>query len=160
MERPSFHETFFQMIETLRQRSTCLRAQYAAILVRDNVILATGYNGVPRGFPHCEECIKDKLDLPHGSTYPCPVVHAEANAIINAARSGVSTIGADLYVNGFPCQHCAAAIVNAGIARVIFILNEEFGMPPESLEVLKHGGVRLFRYVEGRLQPVEYPQDV
>jgi len=154
-ERPNFHEMFFQMIQVLRQRSTCLRAQYAAILARDNVILATGYNGVPRGYPHCESCLKTELNLPHGSTYPCPVVHAEANALINAARSGVSTLGADLYINGFPCQHCAAAIVNAGIARLIFTLNETFGMPEESLDVLRHSEVELYHYAEGELRRVE-----
>lgn len=106
---------YLRIAETVALRSTCLRLQVGAILVRDGRILSTGYNGAPRDFPHCtpETC--------HPGIEHClATVHAELNAILCAAYNGVSTRGATLYCTHAPCQACARAIVNAGIVAVFF----------------------------------------
>jgi len=103
-------------------RSTCLRRQVGAIIVRDKYILSTGYNGPPRGLPHCDEtgCLRDQLGIPSGERQEiCRGLHAEQNAIIQAALHGVSTEGGTIYVTHQPCITCAKMIINAGIVRVV-----------------------------------------
>lgn len=120
--RPSWDDYFLQLADLVASRSTCLRRQVGAVLVRDERIIATGYNGAPRGIQHCLEagCLREKMGIPSGERYElCRGVHAEQNAIINAAYYGVSTKGAVLYCTNQPCLICARMIINAGIIKVV-----------------------------------------
>lgn len=120
--RPSWEDYFLQLADLVASRSTCLRRQVGAVLVRDERIIATGYNGAPRGISHCLEvgCLREKMGIRSGERYElCRGVHAEQNAIINAAYYGVSTKGAVLYCTNQPCLICARMIINAGIDKVV-----------------------------------------
>jgi len=112
------------LAQTVALRSTCTRRQYGAIIVSTgDHILSTGYNGAARNEPHCLNtvCERERLNVPKGERYElCVSVHAEANAIIQAARGGVSINGATLYVNGTPCRMCWRLIKNAGINEVVY----------------------------------------
>ncbi len=123
MNRPSWDEYFMQMAELTAKRSTCLRRQVGAIIVKDKHIIATGYNGAPKGLPHCEElggCYREKLGIPSGERHElCRALHAEQNAIIQAATLGQSIEGATIYVTHQPCIICAKMIINAGIGRIV-----------------------------------------
>jgi dCMP deaminase len=115
-------EYFFQICESVARKSPCLSRQIGAILVRDQSIIATGYNGPPRGFKHCaDECPRRKMGYASGEGLEhCPAVHAESNAIIDAARKGASTINSTLYMNCIiPCKDCMAKLINAGIRTVV-----------------------------------------
>ena len=119
----SWDEYFMQMAELTAKRSTCLRRQVGAIIVKDKHIIATGYNGAPKGLPHCEElggCYREKLGIPSGERHElCRALHAEQNAIIQAATLGQSIEGATIYVTHQPCIICAKMIINAGIGRIV-----------------------------------------
>jgi dCMP deaminase len=131
--RPSKTEHYLNIAKEVAQRSTCFRVKIGAIIVRDDVIVATGYVGAPRKTRDCferENCLRDELGIPHGHRYElCRSVHAEQNAIINAARAGVSVLGGDIYIWGqdkngkpidaFPCFICKKMIINAGLGKVI-----------------------------------------
>ena len=123
MNRPSWDEYFMQMAELTAKRSTCLRRNVGAIIVNDKHIIATGYNGAPKGLPHCEElggCLRQKLGVPSGERHElCRALHAEQNAIIQAATLGQSIEGATIYVTHQPCIICAKMIINAGISRIV-----------------------------------------
>lgn len=123
MQRPSWDEYFMEMAELTAKRSTCLRRQVGALIVKDKHIVATGYNGAPKGLPHCEElggCLREKLKVPSGERHElCRALHAEQNAIIQAATLGQSIEGATMYVTHHPCVICAKMIINAGINRVV-----------------------------------------
>ena len=104
-------------------RSTCLRRQVGAVIVKDKKILATGYNGAPSGLTHCIEagCLRDELGVPSGERHElCRGLHAEQNAIIQAAYHGVSINGATLYCTNLPCIICTKMLINAGITRVVY----------------------------------------
>ena len=104
-------------------RSTCLRRQVGAVIVKGGNILTTGYNGTPAGITHCEEtgCLREQLNVPSGERHElCRGLHAEQNAIIQAAKHGVNISGGTLYCSNFPCVICAKMLINAGIRRVIF----------------------------------------
>ena len=122
-ERPSWDEYFMQMAELTAQRSTCLRRHVGAVIVKDKHIIATGYNGAPKGLRHCAECggcLREKLQIPSGQRHElCRALHAEQNAIIQAAKVGVSTEGATIYITLQPCVICAKMLVNAGITRIV-----------------------------------------
>ncbi len=120
--RPSWEDYFLQAADLVASRSTCLRRQVGAVLVRDERIIATGYNGAPRSIAHCLEigCLREKMGIPSGERYElCRGVHAEQNALINAAYYGVSTKSAVLYCTNQPCLICARMIINAGIIKVV-----------------------------------------
>jgi len=120
--RPSWDEYFVQITRQVATRSTCMRRQVGAVVVKDKRILSTGYNGAPRGFPHCQEtgCLREQLGIPSGERQEiCRGLHAEQNAIIQAALHGVSVAGADIYITHQPCITCAKMIINAGITRVV-----------------------------------------
>ncbi|HNX28135.1 MAG TPA: cytidine/deoxycytidylate deaminase family protein [Syntrophomonadaceae bacterium] len=122
LTRPSWEDYFLQVADLVAKRSTCLRRQVGAVLVRDERIIATGYNGAPRGIAHCLDigCLREKMCIPSGERYElCRGVHAEQNAIINAAYYGVSTKNAVLYCTNQPCLICARMIINAGIIKVV-----------------------------------------
>lgn len=120
--RPSWEEYFLELAELVARRSTCLRRNVGAVLVKEERIISTGYNGAPRGLHHCLDlgCLRQELNIPSGQRYElCRGVHAEQNAIINAAFYGVSTRGAVLYCTNQPCIICARMIINAGIIKVV-----------------------------------------
>ena len=122
MERPSWDEYFMEMAEVATKRSTCTRRQVGAIIVKDHRIMATGYNGVPSGVEHCETrgCLREQLAVPPGERHElCRGLHAEQNAIIQAAYLGQSIAGGTLYCTNHPCAICAKMILNAGIRRIV-----------------------------------------
>ncbi|MCD6134593.1 MAG: cytidine/deoxycytidylate deaminase family protein [Candidatus Omnitrophica bacterium] len=122
IERPGWDEYFMQLAHLVKRRSTCLRRQVGAVLVRDRRILATGYNGAPSDIVHCEVtgCLRQKLRVPSGQRHElCRGLHAEQNVIIQCALHGVSTKGATLYVTVTPCIICAKMIINAGIKEIV-----------------------------------------
>ena len=140
-ERPSWDDYFMDMTELVATRSTCLRRQVGAVIVRDRHIISTGYNGAPKGVPHCAEkggCLREKLGVPSGEKHElCRALHAEQNAIIQAATLGHSVEGATMYVTHQPCIICAKMIINAGIERIV-VRN---GYPDElSVEMLAEAG--------------------
>lgn len=119
----SWDSYFMGLAYRVRERSSCHHRQVGALVVRENRILATGYNQPPSGFPHCDqtECIRDALKIESGQNQEiCYAAHAEQNAISQAARFGISTNGSTIYVTHRPCSICARLIVNAGIKRVVF----------------------------------------
>ena len=104
-------------------RSTCLRRQVGAIIVKERNILATGYNGVPSGISHCDAtgCIRERLRIPSGERHElCRGLHAEQNAIVQAARHGINIDGATLYCTTMPCIICTKMIINAGINAIVY----------------------------------------
>lgn len=120
--RPSWDEYFLELAELIARRSTCLRRNVGAVLVKEDRIIATGYNGAPRGLHHCLDlgCLRQEQGIPSGQRYElCRGVHAEQNAIINAAFYGVSTRDTVLYCTNQPCIICARMIINAGIIKVV-----------------------------------------
>lgn len=121
--RPDWDSYFIELTEVVKKRSTCLRRQVGAIIVKDNHILSTGYNGVPTKIRHCSEvgCLREKLKVPSGERHElCRGLHAEQNAIIQAAHHGVSIDGATIYTNTKPCSICTKMIINAGIKRIVY----------------------------------------
>lgn len=121
--RPNWDNYFLELTDVVKKRSTCLRRQVGAIIVKDNHILSTGYNGVPTKISHCSEvgCLREKLKVPSGERHElCRGLHAEQNAIIQAALHGVSIKGATIYTNTKPCSICTKMIINAGIKRIVY----------------------------------------
>ncbi len=120
--RPSWDKYFMSIANIVRTRSTCVRRQVGAVLVNDkHQIISTGYNGVPRNIRHCTIANCPKLHEKSGEKNDlCPAVHAELNAIIQAATASFSPEGATLYTTTRPCSSCTKAIINAGIKRVVF----------------------------------------
>jgi len=132
--RPSKDEYYLDLAKSVCRRSTCLKVQIGAVIIRDDQVVATGYCGAPRGTKSSLEhefCLRQKLGIPSGHRYEmCRSVHAEQNAIINAARSGTSLLGGDMYIHGerqetgealdaFPCFICKKMLINCGLKRVI-----------------------------------------
>jgi dCMP deaminase len=123
MSRPSWDQYFIDITHLVATRSTCLRRQVGALLVKDRNILATGYNGTPSGITHCEDvgCLRERLKVPSGERHElCRGLHAEQNAIIQAARHGVNIDGATLYCTTMPCIICTKMLINAGIRRIVY----------------------------------------
>ena len=122
-ERPSWHEYFMGIAKLVAQRATCTRRKVGAVLVKDRRILCSGYNGAPTGITHCSitGCLREQLKVPSGEKHElCRGVHAEQNAIIQAALHGIVVEGASVYCTNQPCSICAKMIINAGIKRVYF----------------------------------------
>jgi len=113
--RPSWDEYFLKLSDLVSTRSTCPRLHVGAILVRDRMVISTGYNGAPRKTDQCDE-VGCRIENDHCTR----TVHAEANAVIQAAYHGISTKGSTLYTRYFPCEHCAKVLINAGVGRVVF----------------------------------------
>ncbi len=143
--RPSWDEYFMEMAEIVKTRSTCLRRQVGAVVVKDKRILASGYNGAPTGLKHCEEtgCLREQLGIPSGQRHElCRGLHAEQNAIIQASLHGVKLEGATLYVTIQPCVVCAKMVINAGISKLVF----KGDYPDElSWQMLEESGIELRR---------------
>lgn len=120
--RPDWDEYFLRLAELAATRSTCLRRQVGAVLVSGRRVLATGYNGAPRGLPHCLEvgCLREKLQIPSGQRHEiCRAIHAEQNAILQAAQYGVAVKAATLYCTNQPCAICAKLILNLDVSRLV-----------------------------------------
>ena len=112
-----------EMAQVASKRSTCMRRSVGAVIVKDKRLLATGYNGTPRGMAHCEEvgCLRTKLNVPSGKMHElCRGIHAEQNAVIQAAVHGVSVDGGTLYCTHQPCVVCTEILINAGIRRIVY----------------------------------------
>ena len=144
MDRPNWDEYFMEVAALTSTRSTCIRRQVGAVIVKDKHIIATGYNGAPRGVKHCEErggCLREKMNVPSGERHElCMAVHAEQNAIIQAATLGQSIEGGVIYVTNQPCVICAKMIINAGIKRIVV----RDGYPDQlSRDILAEAGLRI-----------------
>jgi dCMP deaminase len=143
--RPSWDEYFLQLATQAASRSTCLRRQVGAVLVRDKRILATGYNGAPRGVSHCLDigCLREQMGIPSGERQElCRAIHAEQNAVIQAAIHGVAIEGATLYTTLHPCVLCAKILINCGVREIHYVE----GYPDElSRELLAEAGVVLIK---------------
>lgn len=141
--RPSWDEYFMRIALLAATRSTCLRRQVGAVIVKDKRVLSTGYNGSPSGLSHCLDvgCLREKLKIPSGERHElCRAIHAEQNAIIQAATSGVSIEGATLYSTTYPCVLCAKMIINAGI-RTIYITD---GYPDDlAKQMIDEAGIKV-----------------
>ena len=138
--RPSWDTYFMEITRLVSSRSTCLRRKVGALIVKEKRILTTGYNGAPRNLPHCLDvgCLRDQLGIPPGERHElCRGIHAEQNAIIQAATSGISITGASLYSTHHPCSLCIKMILNADIRRVVF----EEGYPDDLAKHLAEEGL-------------------
>ncbi len=150
-DRPSWNDYFMEIAELVAKRSTCLRRSVGAIVVKDKRILTTGYNGPPSGLAHCDElggCLRDKLEIPSGERQELSrAVHAEQNAIIQAAKFGISIDEGTLYITNYPCFICAKMLINAGIKRIIY----KEGYPDKwAKEILKEAGTEVIKYEKAK----------
>lgn len=121
--RPEWNEYFMEIAALVARRSTCLRRAVGAVLVKDKRILATGYNGAPSGIRHCAElgCLRESMQVASGERHElCRGIHAEQNAIIQAAYHGVAIQGAALYCTNLPCSICTKMLINAGIQKIFY----------------------------------------
>jgi dCMP deaminase len=154
-DRPSWDAYFMQIAHLVKTRATCPRRQVGAVIVRDRRILSTGYNGAPRGLPHCPP-EGPHADWPLGcmrAGHCIRSLHAEQNALLQAAMIGVPCEGATMYVTCQPCNACAKMIINAGIVRVIY----EGDYPDEfSKELFRDSGLEVFVYRPEGLERLEF----
>lgn len=154
MERPSWDAYFMEIAKLVSTRATCRRRSVGALIVRDKQIVSTGYNGAPRGLPHCPPDGPEK-DWPEGcmrAGHCIRSLHAEQNALLQAAKIGVSCDGATMYVTCQPCNMCAKMIINAGIAKVIY----EGDYPDEfSLELFRQSHTDVFIFKDDKLEHLE-----
>lgn len=121
--RPSWDQYFMEIAHLVKTRSTCMRRQVGAVVVKDKRILSTGYNGAPTNCKHCTDigCLREQMHIPSGERHElCRALHAEQNAIAQAAQYGISMQGAKIYVTHQPCSLCAKLMINAGITEIIF----------------------------------------
>ena len=144
--RPSWDSYFMEIAEVVAKRSTCLRRQVGAVIVKDKRILTTGYNGAPTGIAHCEDvgCMRQEMYVPSGQRHElCRGIHAEQNAIIQAAVMGISIKGAEIYSTFQPCVLCAKMLINAGIKKIVYK-----GEYPDmlALKLLEEAGIELIQF--------------
>ncbi len=144
--RPSYDEYFMKIAKIVATRSTCTRRQVGAVIVKDNHLLSTGYNGPPKGQKHCDEtgCIREELNIPRGERHElCRGLHAEQNAIIQAAVFGIPIRGGVIYTTHFPCSVCAKMLVNAELIEIVY----EERYPDElSIEILKESNINVRQF--------------
>ncbi|MDQ6767072.1 MAG: cytidine/deoxycytidylate deaminase family protein [Candidatus Eremiobacteraeota bacterium] len=138
-DRPSWDAYFFAITRAVGTRATCSRKAVGAVLVKNKLILATGYNGAPAGLRHCDHT--GGGDLLNG--HCARSTHAEQNAIVQAARHGISIDGATLYCTNNPCLTCTKLIINAGVTKIVY--KEEYP-DPLSFELLRESGITLVRF--------------
>lgn len=148
--RPSWDEYFMDLAQMAATRATCNRCVdlrfrpgrkgAGAVIVRDKVVLSTGYNGAPRGMPHCDEVGHEMVE-----GHCIRTVHAEANAIAQAAKNGVSVEGATLYTIGSPCYDCLKILINAGIKRIVCgqFYDSRYGMSKKVFDLAKKAGLEI-----------------
>ena len=144
-ERPSWDDYFLEIASLVAKRSTCLRRQVGAVIVKDKRILTTGYNGAPSGLKHCAQvgCLRQKLNIPSGERHElCRALHAEMNALLQAAHYGISVKGAVVYCTNHPCIICAKMIVNSGIKKIVILSSYPDKM---AMDILKEAGVQVIK---------------
>ena len=147
--RPDWTEYFLDIAKAVGRRATCLRRRYGAIIVKDKIIISTGYNGAPAGVKTCQErgeCMRRIWHIQSGTRQEfCYAIHAEQNAIIQAAHLGQSIAGGTLYCTNQPCVICAKMIINSGIRRIVY----KHGYPDEfALKLLHEAGVEVVVFRE------------
>ncbi len=143
LKRISWDEYFMELANLAAKRSTCLSRQVGAVIVKDRCVLSTGYNGAAKGAAHCDEvgCVRILMDIPSGERMDiCRAVHAEQNALLQAACHGIATEGAMMYISVTPCFTCAKMVVNAGIKEIVVGGN----YPDErTMDLFKEVGVKV-----------------
>lgn len=147
-QRPTWDEYFMTIAREVATRSTCLRRQIGAVIVKDKRILATGYNGAPSGLAHCGEvgCLRQQLGIPSGTQHElCRAIHAEQNAVVQAARYGICIEGASLYTTCQPCVMCTKILLNAGIVEIVYCGEYPDGL---STDMLAESGISVRHYDE------------
>jgi len=146
-KRPTWDEYFVEVVHAIGKRATCERGRSGTVIVRDNMILATGYVGAPKGSPHCDDVGHLIKEVKHSdgtkSSHCLRTVHSEANAICQAAKNGISVNGATLYCTMLPCPNCAMLIANSGITKVIATGNYHGISVKETKEIFKYADVEL-----------------
>lgn len=138
--KPSWDEYFMDIAHLVAKRTSCIRRAVGAVLVKDKHVLATGYNGAPKGIKHCEEtgCLRQQMEVPSGQRHElCRGLHAEQNSFLQAALHGVCVEGASIYVTVTPCIICAKMIINAGVKEVVIEGEYPDKMAMEFLEEAK-----------------------
>lgn len=139
--RPAWDEYFMDITAVVANRSTCIRRKVGAIIVKDKRLLTSGYNGAPSSLEHCTErgCLREAAKVPSGERHElCRGIHAEQNAVVQAAMHGVPISGATVYCTHQPCSACAKILINAGIKRIVY----KHGYPDSlSEELLAESGV-------------------
>ena len=123
MARPDWDTYFMTIAQEVATRSSCIRRHIGAVIVRDKRIIATGYNNVPSGCSHCDEvgCLREQLGIPSGQKHElCRGIHAEQNAIVQAARYGLPIDGAVIYTTTYPCVQCTKMLINCGISEIVY----------------------------------------
>ena len=148
MARPSWNEYFMDITRLVARRSTCMRRQVGAVMVKEKNILATGYNGTPSGIKHCDVtgCLREQLNVPSGERHElCRGLHAEQNAIIQAARHGVNISGSILYCTNSPCIICSKMLINAGIRKVVYLEGYSDNL---SVAMLEEAGIEALSFAE------------
>ncbi len=145
-DRPSWDEYFMEIADVVTKRSNCVSRKVGAVITVDNQIITTGYNGAPRGLHHCVDaggCLRKLNNIQSGTRQEvCRAAHAEQNAIISAAKRGVSIKGGTLYVNTYPCSICTRMIINAEIKRIVY--DSDYS-DPLSKEMLDESGIQVLR---------------
>ena len=153
-ERPSWDEYFMTLADEVASRTTCLRRAVGAIIVKERRILATGYNGVPTGLRHCNVtgCLREKLNVPSGQRHEiCRGLHAEQNALLQAARYGIDIEGSSIYITTQPCVVCAKMRSNAGRSEIIY----RNPYPDElAMQMLEESGIKM-RIFDGQTSKTE-----
>lgn len=141
MGRISWDTYFMKMVDVVKERATCDRLSVGSVIVKNNKVVSTGYNGSPTGEEHCNDvgCLMDK-----GSCIR--TIHAEMNAIMNSLENGVRVLGATIYVTHYPCYVCAKHIVQAGIKRVVY--KEDYRNKAETVELFKSSGVSVLKGIK------------
>jgi len=153
-KRPNWHTYFMNMAKLASTRSTCLRRKVGAIIVKNNQIISTGYNGSPKRISHCADtgCLREKLNIPSGERHElCRGVHAEQNAVIQAAIYGISLQGASVYCTNQPCVICSKMIINAEISNIY--IEEEY---PDQLaqEMLQEAGIEMYKITDNQIKKI------
>lgn len=146
LKRPSWDEYFMGIAELVKERSTCLRRRVGAVIIKENRILTTGYNGAPPGAKHCDEigCLRDAMSIPSGERHElCRALHAEQNAVIQAAKYGIPIEGSTIYTTTYPCVICSKILIASGIKRIVY----RGGYPDDlSKKFLQESGIILVEF--------------
>jgi len=159
--RKSWDQYFMEMALLVGSRATCLRRMVGAVIVKEKRVLSTGYNGAPAGFKHCKEtgCLRDRLNVPSGEKHElCRGIHAEQNAVVQAARFGVHIKGSTVYTTTYPCVICAKILINAGINRVVYLgqyrdsLSEQMLVEESKIELVAYDPEQLDDYFKDMLK--------
>ncbi|MDD5613506.1 MAG: cytidine/deoxycytidylate deaminase family protein [Candidatus Omnitrophica bacterium] len=150
--RPDWDTYFMNISRMVSSRATCLRRKVGALLVKERRILATGYNGTPSGITHCQEtgCLRESMSIPSGQRHElCRGLHAEQNALLQAALHGVSVQGGTLYCTNQPCVICAKMLINAGIKEIVI---EDDYTDELAVEMLREAKIKIRKLAHSKQQ--------